>query len=237
MSNELLWFMFAIVNFSLMILVYKLFGKTGLFVWVAIGTILANIQVTKAIKLFGMDATLGNIMYGTLFLATDCLGENYSKKDGQKAVIFGFVAMISTLIIMQMALLFNPSDSDISQSSLETIFGFLPRVALGSLAAYVVSQFFDVFMFDKIKQKWPSDKLLFLRNNGSTLLSQLIDTSIFVPIAFLGVYDMKVFWGIFLSTYLIKVIVALLDTPFLYLMKKIKPLNIGEIDLNKKNNN
>ena len=75
---------------------------------------------------------------------------------------------------------------------------------------------------------WPSDKLLFVRNNGSTLLSQLIDTAIFVPIAFLGVYDMDVFWGIFISTYLIKVLVALIDTPFLYLMKKIKPLNLLE---------
>lgn len=228
MSNELLWFIFAIVNFGLMMIVYKLFGKTGLFVWIAIGTILANIQVTKAIKLFGMDATLGNIMYGTLFLATDCLGEKYSKKEGQRAVMFGFVALVSTLIIMQLALVFNPSESDISQSSLETIFGFLPRVALGSLAAYLVSQFFDVFMFAKIKEKWPSDKLLFLRNNGSTLISQLIDTAIFVPIAFLGVFDMNVFWGIFLSTYLIKALVALLDTPFLYLMKKINPLNLGE---------
>ena len=228
MSNELLWFLFAIVNFSLMVLVYKLFGKTGLFVWVAIGTVIANIQVTKSIRLFGLDATLGNIMYGTLFLATDCLGEKYSKKDGDRAVIFGFVALIASLVLMQLALLFKPSDSDISQGSLETIFGFLPRIAVGSLVAYLVSQFLDVFLFSKIKKMWPSDKLLFVRNNGSTLLSQLIDTAIFVPIAFLGVYDMDVFWGIFISTYLIKVLVALIDTPFLYLMKKIKPLNLLE---------
>lgn len=226
MSNELLWFIFAIANFSLMVLVYKLFGKTGLFVWVAIGTILANIQVTKSIKLFGMDATLGNIMYGTMFLATDCLGEKYSKKDGDRAVIFGFVAMIASLIVMQLALAFDPSDSDVSQGSLETIFGFLPRIALGSLTAYLVSQFLDVFLFAKIKEKLPSDKLLFVRNNLSTLISQFIDTCIFVPIAFLGVYDTNVFWGIFVSTYLIKALVALLDTPFLYLMKKINPLNL-----------
>lgn len=226
MSNELLWFIFAVVNFSLMVLVYKLFGKTGLFVWVAIGTILANIQVTKSIKLFGMDATLGNIMYGTMFLATDCLGEKYSKKDGDRAVIFGFVAMIASLIVMQLALAFNPSDSDVSQGSLETIFGFLPRIALGSLTAYLVSQFLDVFLFAKIKEKLPSDKLLFVRNNLSTLTSQFIDTCIFVPIAFLGVYSTDVFWGIFISTYLIKALVALLDTPFLYLMKKINPLNL-----------
>ena len=80
--NELLWFIFLLVNFGLMIGTYKLFGKTGLFVWIAFGTVIANIQVTKAITLFGLDATLGNIMYGSIFLATDALNEKYGKKDG-----------------------------------------------------------------------------------------------------------------------------------------------------------
>lgn len=226
--NELLWFIFLIINFGLMIGVYKLFGKTGLFVWIAFGTVIANIQVTKAITLFGLDATLGNIMYGSIFLATDTLSEKYGKKDGLLAVIFGFVSLAVSLIVMQLALLFVPSDSDISQSALETIFGFLPRIALGSLIAYLVSQLLDVFLFAKIKEKLPNDKWLWLRNNGSTLLSQLIDTMIFVPIAFLGVYDFNVFIGILVSTYVIKAIVALCDTPFLYFIKKIEPLNLLE---------
>lgn len=226
--NEILWFIFLIVNFGLMIGTYKLFGKTGLFIWIAFGTILANIQVTKNITLFGLEATLGNIMYGSIFLATDTLNEKYGKKSGYLAVIFGFVSLIVSLIVMQLALLFKPSDSDIAQSSLETIFGFLPRVALGSLLAFLVSQFTDVFLFNKIKEKLPSKKWLWVRNNGSTLISQLIDTAIFVPIAFYNVYDLNVFIDIFITTYLIKVIVALLDTPFLYMMRKIKPLNILE---------
>lgn len=230
--NELLWFIFLIINFGLMIGVYKLFGKTGLFVWIAFGTVIANIQVTKAITLFGLDATLGNIMYGSIFLATDTLSEKYGKKDGFLAVIFGFVSLAVSLVVMQLALLFEPSSSDISQSALETIFGFLPRVALGSLIAYLISQLLDVYLFSKIKEKLPSTKWLWVRNNGSTLLSQLIDTAIFVPIAFLGVYDTNVFIGIFISTYIIKAIVALCDTPFLYLMKSIKPLNL--LDNNKK---
>ena len=226
--NELLWLVFLLVNFGLMIGTYKLFGKNGLFIWIAFGTVIANIQVTKAITLFGLDATLGNIMYGSIFLATDCLNEKYGKKDGFLAVIFGFVALVVSLIVMQLALLFVPSNSDISQGSLETIFGFLPRIAIGSLLAYLVSQIIDVLLFSKIKEKLPSNKWLWVRNNGSTLLSQLIDTSIFVPIAFLGIYETNVFLGIFLSTYLIKAIVALCDTPFLYMMKKINPLNILE---------
>ena len=98
MSNEILWLLFAIVNFILIVSIYELFGKTGLFAWIAIGTILANIQVTKSIDFqvgnFVIAATLGNIMYGTLFLVTDALGEKYSRHDAKKAVQIGFFSLI-----------------------------------------------------------------------------------------------------------------------------------------------
>lgn len=230
MPNEVLGLIFIIITFGLMIGTYKLFGKTGLFVWIAIGTVLANIQVTKTIKIFNLDATLGNIMYGSIFLATDVLSEKHSKKDGYFAVIFGFLSIIVTLIIMQLVLWFKPSDTDLSQNALKQIFSFLPRIALGSLVAYLVSQTFDVFLFAKIKEKLPDNKWLWLRNNGATLLSQLIDTCIFVPIAFLGIYETNVFINILISTYIIKAIIALLDTPFLYLTKHIEPLQILKSD-------
>ncbi len=227
MSNELLWFLFAVVNFLLIALSYKLFGKTGLFAWIAMGTILANIQVTKTIdfNFFGIHlvATLGNIMYGTLFLVTDSLGEKYGVKAARKAVYIGFFSLLATVIIMQFSIWFIPSIDDYAHGSLVTIFSVLPRIALASLSAYIVSQLFDVYMFQKIKSKLPQDKFLWVRNNGSTLLSQLIDTSIFVPIAFIGIFDNNIIVSIFITTYIIKVIVAFLDTPFVYLIKYIKP--------------
>lgn len=236
MSNELLWVLFALVNFGLIVGMYKLFGKTGLFAWIALGTILANIQVTKSINFevgsIVIAATLGNIMYGTLFLVTDALGEKYGKKDARKAVYIGFFSLLATVIIMQMALLFEPNEFDFAQGSLVTIFGFLPRLALGSLTAYAVSQFFDVYFFHKIKTKYSSDNLLWLRNNGSTILSQLIDSIIFVPIAFAPVVifgadglPWNIVWEIFWTTYIIKVLVAALDTPFVYLIKYLKPMD------------
>jgi uncharacterized integral membrane protein (TIGR00697 family) len=132
---------------------------------------------------------------------------------------------------MQLALVFEPNAYDFAQGSLETIFGFLPRLALGSLLAYAVSQTFDVYFFQKIKEQKPGDKYLWLRNNGSTVVSQLIDSIIFVPIAFAPIMlfgaeglPWEVVWEIFITTYLIKVIVAFLDTPFVYLIKKIQPI-------------
>jgi len=235
--NIILWLLFALVNFGLIVGIYKLFGKTGLFAWIAMGTILANIQVTKSIDFdlgfIVVAATLGNIMYGTLFLVTDALGEKYGKKDAKKAVYIGFFSLFATVIVMQLALVFEPNEIDFAQGSLETIFGFLPRIALGSLLAYAVSQMFDVYFFQKIKEKYSKDNMLWLRNNGSTLVSQLIDTTIFVPFAFAPVvifgadgYAWEVVWQIYWTTYLIKVIVAGLDTPFVYLIKKMKPLDL-----------
>lgn len=228
MTNELLWFGWVIINFVLIILAYKWFGKSGLFSWIALGTVIANIQVTKNIEIFGLTATLGNIMYGTLFLVTDSLGELFGLEDAKKAVKIGFFTLISTVIIMQVALMFTPTVWDEGHAALAYTFGLIPRIAFGSIIAYFISQFLDVYLFNRIKQKLPEHKYLWVRNNGSTLVSQLIDTAVFVPIAFLGVYDFEIVTSIFITTYFIKIIVAFLDTPFLYIMKKINPQNKKE---------
>ena len=229
MSNEILWILYALVNFVLIVGIYKIFGKTGLFAWIAIGTILANIQVTKSINFefgdFVIAATLGNIMYGTLFLVTDALGEKYGVKQARKAVYIGFFSLLSMVIIMTMALWFTPSEYDIAHDSLVTIFSLVPRIALGSLTAYAVSQMLDVSLFEAIKKRFPAKKLLFVRNIGSTFVSQFIDTLIFVPIAFLGEFPNELVIEIFWTTYVIKLVVAILDTPFVYLIANIKPLN------------
>lgn len=234
LPNEVIWIIFALINFIGTTLFYKLYGKTGLFVWIGFGTVIANIQVVKSIEMFGFGATLGNIMYGTLFLATDAVSEKYGHKSAKKAVWLGFLTLISMVIIMQLALVFKPSQdpsmvdyANSMQSSLVNIFNLIPRIALGSLVAYITSQTLDVYLFAKIKEKYNSDKLLWIRNNGSTLISQLIDSIIFVSIAFLGDpnYPLDVWFDILITTYVIKILVAILDTPFIYMIKKIKPLN------------
>jgi uncharacterized integral membrane protein (TIGR00697 family) len=231
--NVLLWLGFALVNFFLIVLVYKLFGKSGLFAWIAMGTILANIQVLKSVDfdlgIITIAATLGNIMYGTLFLVTDALGEKYGHREAKKAVYIGFFSLISMVIVMQISLVFEPNSFDFAQDALETIFGIVPRIAIASLIAYAISQMLDVYLFKFLKEK-TKEKDLWKRNIGSTVVSQLIDTIIFVPIAFLliggipGGYPIEIVKEIFWTTYFIKVAVAAIDTPFVYLIKKITPI-------------
>lgn len=219
--NEWLWMLFAITNFVLLLIMYRLFGKAGLFVWIGMSTVIANIQVLKTVEMFGLIATLGNISYGTVFLATDILNENHGKKEAKKAVWMGFCSLLFMTIVMQFAIRFIPHESDIAQDALATIFEIVPQIAIGSMAAFLVSQYIDVWIYSKWKKKMPSTKWLWLRNNGSTMISQFIDTFIFCSIAFFGLYS----WGdwvmILFTTYVIKFIIATLDTPFLYLAKRI----------------
>ncbi|ASK63377.1 hypothetical protein CFK37_15035 [Virgibacillus phasianinus] len=219
MSNELIWILFALINFSLLLIFYRIFGKMGLFVWIGMATVIANIQVLKTVELFGLTATLGNIIYGSAYLATDILNEKYSKKDAKKAVWLGFSTLITMTIMMQIALQFQPGQSDFAQGSLETLFGLIPQIALGSMAAYLVSQYFDVWIYDKIRKLFPSTKYLWLRNNAGTMLSQLLDTTVFCSIAFYGQYPINIWFEIFFTTYVIKFVVAIIDTPFMYIAK------------------
>ncbi|WP_066174012.1 queuosine precursor transporter [Bacillus marinisedimentorum] len=220
MINELIWLLFAVLNFILVLAAYRIFGKTGLFVWVGVATVIANIQVVKTVELFGMVATLGNILYGTAFLATDILNEKYGKGEARKAVWLGFFVLLSMTLIMQVALVFKPHEIDFAQGSLETIFGLQLRIAAGSLTAYIISQYLDVWLYGKLKQKFNKNSQLWIRNNGSTMLSQLIDTLIFTSIAFIGVFPFGEWLMIAFSTYIIKWIVAVLDTPFMYIAKR-----------------
>ena len=224
MSNELLWLVFLVVQFGLLVGVYKLFGLTGLYVWIGFAIVAANIQVIKMIDLFGLPATLGNIMYGSIFLATDLINEKYGRKKAQKAVYIGFMIMVSFTAITQVSLAFTPNMDDFANESLLTIFSLLPRITAGSLIAYLVSQTLDVILFDKIKTKFGTPGQLWIRNNGSTIVSQAIDTAIFTLIAFTGQYDMSVVISIFWTAYIIKLLTSIADTPFVYWMRKIKPL-------------
>ncbi len=225
MQNELLWLVMLLVNFFLIILAYKLFGKWGLIMWIPISVIVANIQVIQTVELFGLVATLGNIVYATSFLVTDILSENYGKSEAKKAVWIGFFSLISMTILMNLALYFAPLAGDdfaaTTHEATSTIFKLMPRIAVASLIAYLLSQRHDVWAFHFWKKRFPTDKQLWLRNNLSTMVSQFIDSSVFVLAAFYGVFETSVLWEIFITTYFLKWIVAAADTPFVYWAKRM----------------
>lgn len=216
--NELLWFAFIFIDLSLALCIFKFFGRSGMYALIVFNLLLCNIQVLKTIELFGLTTTLGNILYASIFFTTDLLSEFYGKKDAQKGVYLGFIAMVMTTLYMQLALQFVPASDDFIQPHLEAIFSFFPRIVLASLAAYFVSQLHDVWAYH-FWHKRTNGRHLWLRNNASTCVSQLLDSVIFCSIAFAGVFPWDIWWEILFSTYVLKLFVALIDTPFIYLAR------------------
>ncbi|WP_370521089.1 queuosine precursor transporter [Cetobacterium sp. 2A] len=218
--NEILWFVKLLVSFLIVIGAYKTFGKVGLFIWIPISMFIANIEVIILVKLFGLHASLGNIPYASAFLVTDILSEKYGEKDAKKAIWIGFFTNIVVTFMINLALYFVPETDGLGMfNSLKSIFGLFPRFMIAGLIAYGISQYLDVYLYQVLKNKFP--KHLWIRNNGSTMISQLVDNILFTGMAFTGVFPLNVMFEIFLSTYILKWIVAALDTPFLYWATKI----------------
>lgn len=215
--NELIWFCYLVVNYGFILYAYKKWGKIGLMLFIPLSIIVANIQVNKFICLFGIDATMGNIAYGGIFLVADILSENYGKKYAKHIVSMGFLTMIFMTVIMNIALKISPTPIDTLQPHLEALFTPLYRLTFASLVAYGASSLIDVYSYQAIRKVFPSFGSIWIRNNLSTIFSQIIDSVVFTVIAFIGVVDTKTLLSFIFTTYALKFIVALFDTPFVYI--------------------
>lgn len=225
--NEFLLIASLAVIYGAVVVAYVYFGRTGLYCVSAIATVCANIEVTILIKAFGLEQTLGNVLFAATFLATDILSECESRRAANKAVYIGIFASVFFLALSAMWTAFVPSEADGVMPAVRQLFAHTPRIVAASLAVYAVSQLFDVWLYHKwweFTEKRFGDRrrFLWLRNNGSTLVSQLINSALFTVLAFVGVYDFLTLLSIFGSSYVIFVFTTLLDTPAVYLARRFK---------------
>ena len=221
-NQELLWLTTLFVDLGCTLVLYRLFGKAGLQVAIALAILMANLQGPKLTIIFGLQTSLGVIFYSSIFFATDVLSENYGKAAANKAVKMGFAVSVIVLIMLSLALLFlpssNPETAEFSaaiHNSFATIVNYTPRFIFGSLLAYYISQHFDVWAFHKIKSL-TGERWLWLRNNGSTMASQIVDTAIYSLVTWWGIVDLKTALALGAAKYLFKVVIAMIDTIFIY---------------------
>lgn len=200
---------------------YKMFGKTGAMAWVGMATILANVITAKNADIFGLSTAIGTVMFASTFLATDILTEYHSIQDAKKAVYIGLFADVLLIVSTQIALLYKPSAFDYADGAMQTLFALNMRISIASMVMYFVSNLADVYLFEKLKEK-SGGKWLWLRNNVSTILCNCLENFGFIGIAFAGIYDAKTIFTIALSTSIVEAIVAVCDTPFIYIAGKIK---------------
>jgi uncharacterized integral membrane protein (TIGR00697 family) len=225
-NQELLWVTTLLLDLAGTVVLYRLFGKAGLQVAIATAIILANLQGPKLTIIFGLETSLGVIFYSSIFFATDVLSENYGKHEAARAVWMGFVVSVIVLVMMSLGLLYLPSTnpktaafSQDIQAAFSTILDFSPRFVFGSLLAYLISQRFDVWAFHKIKA-WTGERWLWMRNNGSTMASQLIDTTVYSLVVWWGTVDLKTALALGAAKYVFKIIIAAIDTIFIYWAKR-----------------
>lgn len=229
MSNNWIFIIQSLVSLMFVLMAFKM-GKKWLVALLAVNVVLMNIFVTKQMMLFGLAATGGNVLYASIFLSTDMLAEHYGKKVALKAVRIGFFVSIFFLVMSQFILWFTPVGWDTAHGSLQTLFTLTPRIVGASMIAYLISQHLDVYLFERIK-KSTKGKFLWLRNNGSTFVAQGVDSIIFTMLAFYMVPGFEQIWSIILFTWIVKLVVAVLDTPFMYLskLKVFKPLDKEDV--------
>ena len=217
--NILYGFINIIVTFSLVVLIEKFFKKEGLYAWLSIATILANLTVCKMIDVFSFTTSLGNVLFASTFLATDIMSEKYSKKDAKKGVYLSIFSGITFIIITQLTLLFIPSSDDVVNGAMKTLFSISIRTIFASMLMFFISNMADIHIYNKLKEKYPNK--LWFRNNISTILCNCVENYFFNTLAFIGIFPMSVIISIATTTTVIEIVIALCDTPFLYLSKKL----------------
>ncbi len=243
-NTEVVWFIMLVLCFLSILVFLRLFGYVGLYVYSAIAIIAANIQVLKQANFNFFSSinekiipfyepspiALGTILFASTFLCTDILSEYYGKEKARKNVLIGFCSFFLMTILMLVTIGIQPAEDEwvsMVQESLAILFTPMTSIFVASMIAYLISQYFDIWFFSYLKTV-SSNNLLWLRNNVSTAVSSLIDNTIFSIFAWIILNPnpfplSDVIMTFILGVYLLRVFIAILDTPFIYLAKYFIP--------------
>ena len=226
-----LWLIMLFFCFSSVLVFLKLFGHVGLYVFSALAVIIGNIQVLKTVDFFYSPepVALGTVLFASTFLCTDILSEHFGKEKAKKNIIIGFSSFLFMTIIMLITIGFKPSVNDWAQESLANVFTPMSRFFIASMIAYLISQYFDVWIYSVIK-RFTKNRFLWLRNNLSTILSSLLDNTVFSLLAWIILNpDPETLYNVImiyiLGTYLLRILIAFIDTPFMYFSRFFLPKN------------
>lgn len=234
------------VVFSLIPLVLRPFGAAGMFVFIAVGIIAANVQVLKAssFAFYAAPIPLGTVAFSATYIATDVLTEYYGRATARKAVWLGFAAMLLMTVMMILAMGYKPMSAEEAQGSgmdwalpnhdhITALYMPQATLLVAGLSSYLISQFNDIFVFQKIRQMTGREQL-WARACGSTAVSALVDNTVFSTLAWmvfpwlLGQHDQVVdlstlIFTYILGTYWIRLAMAFLEAPFIYAARWFLP--------------
>lgn len=194
----------------------------GLFVSILVAS---NAGGSKLIAFGPTIASATVVSYALSFLITDVTSEVYGREVANRFVIIGFLGALLGVGFFAITTALPPASVYQDQEAFAKVFALSPRILLGGFTSFLVSQFLDIRLFHAIK-KITNGKYLWLRNTGSTIISQFIDSIIFITVSFYGVIDGLL--PLIIGQYTIKIIIAILDTPLVYLFSHL----IRKVDTN-----
>lgn len=243
-SPEYIWLVMLVTCFAAILCFNRFYGAGGLYAYIAVAIVIANIQVLKAVQfsLYPEPVALGTILFSSSYLATDILGEQYGVQAAKRGVFMGLFAHLFFSLMMLFTLGFSPlteaqAGEDMAwalpyHGHISALFTLQFSLFFAGMLAYLTSQLYDVWFYSWIKKK-TGNRLLWLRNNLSTMVSALIDNTVFSVLAWIVLSAnplpfMTVLFTYILGTYWLRLIIAVLDTPIIYLAKRweyIEPLN------------
>ena len=187
-------------------------------------------------EVFGMpifELSVGILPYPITFLITDIISEIFGKKSANQVVVAGiFASFFSIGILLLAGVVPAIENSPIDDATFHRVFALSPLAVLASMIAYLSAQFVDIRIYHYWKNL-TQGKHLWLRNNFSTFSSQIIDsTTVILLLCSFQVLPWDLFWGLVVSSVIFKILVAAVDTPFLYLfvwlIRRRFDLNVGE---------
>jgi len=188
----------------------------GLFVAAIVS---ANLLGTKIVNLWIVSASVGIFMYPITFLVTDVVEDVFGKEKVKGFVIAGFLSIMLVMLLTVLSVNLPPAGRYSFNKEFVTVFNPSIRIMIASLVAFLLAQYHDIWAFSFWKRK-TKGRFLWLRNNASTMVSQLIDTTIFMFIAFYMVtpkFTADFIIALIIPYYLLKILVAAFDTPLVYL--------------------
>lgn len=221
-NGEVLSLVSFLVGVLVMLLMFRIFGLVGLYVYSAVATVMANIQVLKLMNssLLSEPVALGTATFSTIFLANDIITEHYGIKEAKTNIWLSFVTQILVTMTMIIAIGFEPVGKDTAHEAISTLFLPAPRILIASLIAFVASQLFNITIFKWIS-KLCREKMLWLRSNVALMSSELLDNIIFSLLAWVilapnPVNSHSLIYTYILGTYILRVLFALFSTPIIY---------------------
>lgn len=233
---ELIWLLLLVVCFGGVVLMARFFGAAGLYAYIVVAVIGANVQVLKPVQfsVFADPVALGTVLFASTYLCTDILAERCGSATARRGVLLGFAAYLLWSLLMVMTLSFRPMTAEQAgdglawalpvNDALRTLFLPVPALFAAGMTAYLVSQLHDVWLFGLIR-RLTGERALWLRNIVSTWVSALIDNIVFSVLAWVVFAAHPLGWHPLIYTYILgtyglRIVVAVLDTPFVYLARR-----------------